>query len=82
MMAQQKPPIKPVANIISTFLANTVTSQEAEKGMEAISKTFRRPNFMAIPPNIPPKSAPRSERLATHDACWGFIVKVLVKFPV
>lgn len=81
-MAQQKPPMKPVANIISIFLANTVTNHDAENGMEVINKTFRRPNFIAMPPNIPPKRAPRSDKLATQDACWEFIVKILVKLPV
>lgn len=81
-MAQQNPPMKPVANIISIFLAKTVTNQEAEKGMEVMRRTFLRPNFMAIPPNIPPKRAPRSDKLATHDACWGLMVRVLVKLPV
>jgi hypothetical protein len=81
-IAQQKPPTKPVANIISTLLAKTVTSHEAEKGIEVTRRTLLRPNFIAIPPNIPPNRAPSRERLATHDACCWLIVKVLVKFPV
>lgn len=68
-MAQQNPPIKPVANIISTLLAKTVTNQEAEKGMHVTNMTGLLPNFMAMPPNMPPKSAPSSDSDATHDAC-------------
>jgi len=74
-MAQQNPPTNAVANIISTLLANTVMSQEAEKGSEVMSSTLLRPKRMARPPSIPPKKAPRRDRLATQEACCSLTVK-------
>lgn len=75
-MAQQNPPTKAVANIISTLLANTVKSQEAEKGSDVTSSTLLRPKRMASPPSIPPKKAPRRDRLATQEACCSLTVKI------
>ena len=38
-------------------------------------RTCLRPNFIARPPGIPPKKAPRSDREATQDPSSGVIVK-------
>lgn len=81
-IAQQNPPTNPVANIISMFLANTVINQEAENGIEVIKSTVRLPNFMAIPPSIPPNKAPNNDRDATHEASCRLMRTVLEKLPV
>lgn len=75
-IAQQNPPTNAVANIISTLLANTVMSQDAEKGSEVMSRTLLRPKRMASPPSMPPKKAPRRDRLATQEACCSLTVKI------
>ena len=67
-IAQQKPPINAVMNIVSTDLANTVKIHDNENGKDIKAKTRLRPYCIARPPNMPPKRAPRSERLATQLA--------------
>lgn len=57
-MAQQNPPRKAVANIVSTDLANTVNIHDSENGSDIIVKSRRRPYCIATPPNIPPNNAP------------------------
>lgn len=74
--------MNPDANIVSTLFANTVKSHDAENGTEVMTSTFFLPNFIAMPPNIAPNRAPRSERLATHEACCCVTKKAPLKFPV
>lgn len=78
-IAQQKPPMKAVMNIVSTDLANTVKIHDNENGKDIKARTRLRPYCMANPPNIPPKRAPSRERLATQLASWS-VTEKLVKF--
>ncbi len=67
-MAQQNPATKLVAYIVVTFLARKVMIHEIENGIAVTSSTFRRPNRIATPMKRAPNSAPRSDKLAIHEA--------------
>lgn len=76
-IAQQKPPIKAVMNIVSTDLANTVKIHDNENGKDIKARTRFRPYCIARPPNIPPNSAPSSDKLATQLASWSETEKLV-----
>lgn len=66
-MALQKPPIKLVVHIVATLPAWYVKIHEMKNGTEVHNSTFRRPNFMAKPPNKAPNSAPNKDKLVIHE---------------
>ena len=70
-MAEQSPAVKAVQNIISTLVANTVNIQLAEKGTETRRREFFLPHLRTMEERSPPRSAPRRERLASQEVCWG-----------
>lgn len=70
-MALQKPPTKLVANNIGTQVARYVIIHEMESGTEVYKSTFRRPNFIAKPPNKAPNTAPSKDKLAIHEISWS-----------
>lgn len=74
---QQKPPMKAVMNIVSTDFAKTVKIHDNENGKDIRANTRLRPYCIAKPPNIPPKRAPRSDRLATQLASWSVTEKLV-----
>lgn len=76
-IAQQKPPMKAVMNIVSTDFAKTVKIHESENGRDIKARTRLRPYCMANPPNIPPKRAPSSDKLATQLASWSETEKLV-----
>lgn len=61
-MEQHKPATNALTNIISTDEAKTVNIQATEYGRDVTIITRFRPNRIAIPPNIPPNSAPEIKK--------------------
>ena len=46
-----------------------VRNQDAEKGAVTSHSVLLRPYLITTPALSPPKSAPRSDRLAIHEPC-------------
>ena len=69
MMAEQRPAVKAVQNIISTLVANTVNIQLAEKGRETRRREFFLPALRTREDRRPPRRAPSRERLASQELC-------------